>query len=89
MEFEFDARKSESNRKKHGIDFVEAQDLWHDPDALDMPAKTKDEHRSVVIGRMGEKYWTAVVTCRNERTRIISVRSARKGEKELYESQGI
>jgi hypothetical protein len=29
--FEFDATKSASNRTKHGIDFVEAQKLWHDP----------------------------------------------------------
>ena len=40
--FEFDAKKSESNRTKHGIDFVEAQELWNDPMLLEIPAKTDD-----------------------------------------------
>ena len=40
--FEFDAEKSESNRMKHGIDFVEAQNLWNDPMLLEIPAKTED-----------------------------------------------
>jgi uncharacterized DUF497 family protein len=37
--FEFDAAKSESNRTKHGIDFVVAQGLWNDPMLLEIPAK--------------------------------------------------
>ena len=48
--FEFDAAKSESNRAKHGIDFVEAQILWNDPMLLEIPAKTDDELRYLVIG---------------------------------------
>ena len=32
VEFEFDATKSAANRAKHGIDFVEAQSIWNDPD---------------------------------------------------------
>ncbi len=35
MKFEFDINKSESNKNKHGIDFVEAQALWNDSDLLD------------------------------------------------------
>ena len=34
MEFEFDQAKSEANRLKHGIDFVQAQELWKDLYAL-------------------------------------------------------
>jgi len=45
--FEFDVNKSQSNLKKHGIDFVSAQQLWNDPDLLEIPAKTVDEPRYV------------------------------------------
>jgi len=54
--FEYDPRKSEANRDKHGIDFVEAQLLWQDPDLLEIPAKSTDEPRFVVIGRIGAKH---------------------------------
>ncbi len=84
--FEFDPRKSKSNLKKHGIDFVQAQMLWLDPDLLEIPAKTVDESRFLVIGRIGEKHWSAVITYRGEDIRIISVRRSRDEEIELYES---
>ena len=86
MEFEFDRRKSEANKAKHGLDFVEAQALWQDPDLLEIPAMTEDEQRNIVIGKIGDRYWTAIITCRNDRIRIISVRRSRKEERELYES---
>ncbi|TVR67743.1 MAG: BrnT family toxin, partial [Spirochaetaceae bacterium] len=84
--FEFDETKSKANLKKHGIDFDAAQELWDDPDLLEIQAKSKDERRSLVVGRIGEKHWSAVVTHREERIRIISVRRSRKREEELYES---
>ena len=86
MEFEFDARKSKANKAKHGIDFLEAQALWEDVDALEIPARTDDEPRTIVIGRIGEKHWSAIITHRGERSRIISVRRSRIEERELYES---
>ncbi len=49
MEFEFDENKSASNKVKHGIDFREAQALWSDPDLIEIPAKTSDEPRFLVI----------------------------------------
>ena len=86
MEFEFDEGKSKINKAKHGIDFVEAQALWEDVDALEIPVQTQDEPRSVVIGRIGERLWSAVITRRGERIRIISVRRSRNEERDLYES---
>ncbi len=85
MEFEFDSRKSRSNKKKHGIDFVEAQELWNDPDLIEIPARTTDEPRYLVIGRMQAAYWSGVITYRGERVRMISVRRSRVEEVELYE----
>ncbi len=89
MEFEFDPRKSKSNKEKHGIDFMEAQALWQDDERIEIPAKTADEPRTLVVGRIGGKHWSAVVTVREERIRIISVRRSREGEGEAYESKGI
>ena len=86
MEFEFDPRKSAANESKHGIDFRNAQALWDDPLLLEAPARTEDEPRFIVIGRIGELHWSAVCTLRGERIRIISVRRARKEEVERYES---
>jgi len=84
--FEFDAAKSESNRPKHGIDFVEAQSLWNDPMLLEIPAKTDDEPRFLVIGRIDERHWSAIITYRGSNIRLISVRRARIEEVALYES---
>lgn len=86
MNFEFDPTKSELNKNKHGIDFIEAQELWDDIDLLEIPAKILDEPRSLVIGKIGEKHWTGIITYRNDTIRIISVRRARNEEVELYES---
>ena len=85
MEFEFDPEKSETNKKKHGIGFDEAQKLWDDPDRIVIPAKDLDEPRFLLIGKIGRKYWSAVYTIRKEQIRLISVRRARKNEKEVYE----
>ena len=86
MNFEFDLKKSDTNKDKHGIDFVEAQDIWNDPDLLEIPAKTTDEPRFLVIGKIGDKHWTGIITYRDDNIRIISVRRARNEEVELYES---
>lgn len=86
MEFEFDPEKSVANRVKHGIDFVEAQALWRDEALIEAPARTEDEPRFLVVGRIGGRHWSAVCVRRGERTRIISVRRSRKEEVEAYES---
>lgn len=51
MEFEYDEAKSRRNREKHGIDFSEARKLWDDPDLLEVPARTADEPRFLVIAK--------------------------------------
>ncbi len=86
MKFEFDPKKSASNARKHGISFREAQALWDDPDLLEIPARMEDEPRFVVIGRIGGRHWSGIITYREESIRIISVRRSRDKEVELYES---
>ena len=85
MEFEFDARKSRSNKKKHGIDFVEAQRPWNDPDMIVIPARTTDEPRFLIVGKNEDLYWSGIITHRGDRVRIIWVRRSRNEEGELYE----
>lgn len=86
MEFEFDTGKSEENKRKHGVNFIEAQALWEDPDMVEIPAKTSDEPRFLVIGRISDNHWSGVITYRDVRIRIISVRRSRSEEIEIYES---
>ncbi len=86
MDFEFDRNKSKAIKEKHRINFVEAQKLWDDPDRFEIPTKYINEPRCVLIGKIENKCWTAVSTYRDNKTRLISVRRARKNEKEIYES---
>jgi uncharacterized protein len=84
VEFEFDPAKSSANKAKHGIDFVEAQTLWLDEALIEAPARTDDEPRFLLVGRIARRHWSAVCVS-GERTRIISVRRSRKEEIEAYE----
>jgi uncharacterized DUF497 family protein len=86
VEFEFDPRKSDANQTKHGIDFIQAQGLWRDPMRVEVPARTVDEPRWLVVGLINGRHWSAVVTYREQRIRIISVRRSRDEEVAIYES---
>jgi uncharacterized DUF497 family protein len=89
MKFEYDPEKSAENKRKHGIDFEEAQALWEDSALVEIPARTSEEPRWLVIGVIGQKHWSAVVTRRDENIRLISVRRSRKEEVRIYESEDI
>ncbi len=84
--FEYDDKKSEINKSKHGLDFIEAQELWKDPDIIQIKANSDTESRYLVIGNIKNKIWSAVITYRGEKIRIISVRRARNSEVTIYES---
>jgi uncharacterized DUF497 family protein len=85
LEFEFDPAKSAANRAKHGIDFTAAQSIWRDTHRIEVPARTTDEPRWMVIGQINGQCWSAVMTYRHERVRIISVRRSRESEIAIYE----
>jgi uncharacterized protein len=85
MEFEFDPAKSASNLEKHGIDFHTVQAIWQDIMRVEIPARTEDEPRWLVVGQVGGKHWSVVMTYRGDRVRIISARRSRKEEVALYE----
>ncbi len=85
MEFEFDVDRSARNSSKHGIDFEEAKALWDDPDLLEIPARTEDEPRFLNIGKIGKKHWSGIITYRDSKIRMISVRRSRSEEVTIYE----
>jgi uncharacterized DUF497 family protein len=67
------------------VDFVQAPELWQDPMRIEVPVRTTGEPRWLVVGQMGGKHWSAVVTYREDRVGIISVRRARDEEVRIYE----
>lgn len=62
LDFEFDPAKSVASLVKHGIDFDAAQSIWLDPRRIEVPARTTDEPRWMVIGQIDGRCWSAVVT---------------------------
>jgi uncharacterized DUF497 family protein len=89
MEFEYDSSKSESNRLKHGVDFLTAQRLRDDERRIEVPARVVDEPRWLIVGMIDGQYWSAVITLRSDRTRLISVRRSRTEEIAIYENTNI
>ncbi|MDQ7045396.1 MAG: BrnT family toxin [Sulfurimonas sp.] len=87
MKFEYDEKKSQINKEKHNIDFVEAQKLWQDDDALVIPANIVDnEIRYALISKILTKCFVVIFTIREDTNRIISVRRCRKHEEKNYEN---
>lgn len=89
MKFEYDPNKSEINKNKHGIDFDEAQELWLDPQRIEIEARTVGESRKLMIAQLCDEIWALIFTMRENKIRIISARKARKNEKEIYYNRGI
>jgi uncharacterized DUF497 family protein len=89
MVFEYDPDKSAENKRKHGIDFEAAQGLWADSGLLEIPARTTDEPRWLLVGKIEGKHWSAIITRRGDNIRLISVRRSRVEEVAIYESEGV
>jgi uncharacterized DUF497 family protein len=86
-QFEFDERKTRINKLKHGMDFVEAQALWLDEALDEYRVERAGEAPFLVIGVIDGRHWSAVITYRGDKVRLISVRRARAKEVERYESE--
>lgn len=82
--FEYDPAKSRTNLEKHGIDFEGAKKIWEQP-VVRLRSRNPTEDRELVIGRIEKTYWTAIITRRERRIRLISVRRSRQEEKVIYE----
>ncbi|MEI7773601.1 MAG: BrnT family toxin [Verrucomicrobiota bacterium] len=84
MEFECEQANSETNRLKHGIDFVQAQELWKDLHALQIQAKSETEPRIALIASMQGRVWNVFFTEKNSKIRIISARRSRINEEDFH-----
>ena len=84
--FEYDPEKSQLNKSKHGLDFEEAQLLWNDPRRVQIQASSTTEPRFMVIGQVDGKHWSAIITYKDNKIRLISVRRSRDEEVKVYES---
>ena len=83
MEFEFDKAKSKTNKEKHGISLEEAQAIWEEA-YVQVPARSADEPRWMVVGNVGGRLYACVYTRRGEAVRLISCRRARDKEAQFY-----
>ena len=89
MEFEWDEKKSDINRKKHDVSFHEAATIFGDPLAITFPNPNHSmgEHRFLTFGYSRANNLLVVVhTERQGKTRIISARRATKHERTIYEN---
>ena len=88
MQFEWDAAKAAANRRKHGVSFEEARDVFDDPRSIEMydiEHSTDSEDRYRAIGTSGKgRLLVVAFTRRNGRIRIISAREATAGETEDF-----
>lgn len=88
--FEWDAGKAASNRKKHGVSFDEATEVFDDPlsSTIPDPRQRVDERRFVTIGHSRQGRLLVVIhTDRGDTIRLISTRPVTPGERRTYEHQ--
>jgi uncharacterized protein len=91
MLYTWDENKRTTNIKKHGVDFVDAVDIFDDMNRIETVDDRQDygEERLQTIGYAKPGILFVVYTYRDEgaKRRIISARKASKKEKAIYNSQ--
>jgi len=80
---EWNEEKAASNRRKHGIDFDEAVEVFYGAFLL-RRSDRKEEERWLAIGETEGRVITVVFTWRGDALRIISARRARRNERRAY-----
>ena len=82
--FEWDETKRTLNLNKHGIDFVDAIEVFRDPNRIELETVRHGETRYQTIGIVNNIVLLVVYTIRNKVKRIISARRASKNERKAY-----
>lgn len=83
MKYEYDPIKSKKNAEKHGISLEQAVELWSVL-SVEIAARNLDENRSMIIGKLGIKFYSCIFTMRKDTIRLISARRSRKNEEAIY-----
>ena len=88
MRLQFDSAKAETNLKKHGVSFADAEGVFYDPLAIhQLDPDSADEGRFVAVGIGSAGIILVVVyALRGEEIRLISARRATRHEVRSYES---
>ncbi|MGF1571068.1 MAG: BrnT family toxin [Nodosilinea sp.] len=92
MKFEWDPAKADSNLRKHGVSFEEAQTVFANSLAVifEDPAHSADEQREIIIGHSQRNRLLLIAfTERPGKIRIISARLATRPERENYERNAL
>lgn len=88
MELEWDQQKNIANIERHGIDFLDAFQVFNSP-MLKKIDNRKDygEERWIVLGELDGAVVVMVYTHRGHKTRIISIRRANRHERTIYQER--
>ena len=90
MEFEWDPKKAETNRRKHGIEFLDAVIVFDDDRGITLIDENQGEERYVTFGMDAQGRVLAVsYALRGDAIRIMSARKASSGERAQYEDKRI
>ena len=83
LSFEWDEKKNQINREKHGIDFDEAKTVFYDDNAIlfDDPEHSMEEERFLIPGISKYENLCIVSHCYRSGDHIIRIISARKETK--------
>ena len=87
MTYEWDPKKAEANRRKHGVSFEEAATVFQDVNALTFedPDHSDEEPRELTVGLSRSGRVLFLSHCdRGNRIRIISARKATLKERQQY-----
>lgn len=84
IRFEWDEKKSKSNKKKHKVSFEEAQTVFLDENAVRYydPDHSEDEDRFIMLGISLSLRILVVCHCYREDDTTIRIISARKADKQ-------
>jgi len=87
LQFEWDPKKAEANKVKHGVSFEEALTVFADPLAriFEDPEHSKTERREIIIGHSAKQNLILVSFLEHDRVRLISARKATRTERKEYE----
>jgi uncharacterized DUF497 family protein len=86
MRFEWDEAKRQSNLEKHGFDFLRADEVLSGKHLV-VPSRSHGaEQRYKAVGIAQGRFAAVIFTMRGESCRIISMRSARRGERKQYQA---
>lgn len=83
--FEWDENKRKHNLEKHGIDFIDAIEIFKDTNRIEFENSKNAETRTQTIGMTQNVVLFLVYTSRGSKKRIISVRRASKNERKAYD----